>query len=131
MICFYLQKVFSGIEFYYLSELSTTVPILSCNALSKRFILPGWRFGWITIHDPKDLCKCMLDCLVHYFLLNLYQAVFFIKDIRQGLMDLSTRILGPNSLVQSAVVEKLEKTPKSYYDSIMSTVQVCLYLMFQ
>ena len=50
----YGDMVFPGKEFYYMSELSETVPILSCNALSKRFILPGWRFGWIAIHDPND-----------------------------------------------------------------------------
>ncbi|CAM6002615.1 unnamed protein product, partial [Sphagnum balticum] len=43
----YGDMVFPGNEFYYMSELSKNVPILSCNALSKRFILPGWRFGWI------------------------------------------------------------------------------------
>lgn len=50
-------KVFPGQEFYYMAQLSDSVPILSCNALSKRFILPGWRFGWIAIHDPKDHLK--------------------------------------------------------------------------
>jgi tyrosine aminotransferase len=49
--------VFSKREFFYLSELTDTVPIISCNALSKRFILPGWRFGWIAIYDPKNFLK--------------------------------------------------------------------------
>ena len=47
-------QVFPGEKFYYMSELSSTVPILSCNSLSKRFILPGWRFGWVAIHDPMN-----------------------------------------------------------------------------
>ncbi len=45
-------------------------------------------------------------------------------------MDLSTRILGPSSLVQTAIVEILEKTPKSYYDNIMNTVQVGSFILF-
>lgn len=53
----YGDMVFPGYEFYYMAELSDEVPILSCNALSKRFILPGWRFGWIAIHDPKNHLK--------------------------------------------------------------------------
>ena len=53
----YGDMVFSNREFFYLSELTDTVPIISCNALSKRFILPGWRFGWIAIHDPKNFLK--------------------------------------------------------------------------
>ena len=50
----YGDMVFPGNDFYYMAELSDNVPILSCNAISKRFILPGWRFGWIAIHDPKN-----------------------------------------------------------------------------
>ena len=39
-------------------------------------------------------------------------------------MDLTTRILGPSSLVQSVVGELLEKTPQSYFDRTMEIVQV-------
>jgi len=38
-------------------------------------------------------------------------------------MDLTTRILGPNSLIQAAVPEILANTPSSYFDNIMSIVQ--------
>jgi tyrosine aminotransferase len=93
----YGEMVFPGQEFFYMSELSESVPILSCNALSKRFILPGWRFGWIAIHDPKN----------------------HLHKVRQGFNDLTTRILGPNSLVQAALPEILAKTDQSYYDLVM------------
>lgn len=94
----YGDMVFPGEEFYYVSELTQTVPVLSCNALSKRFMLPGWRFGWIAIHDPKD----------------------HIKNVRLGFNDLTTRILGPNSLVQGALPYILENTPQSYFDDVMN-----------
>ncbi len=61
-----LFKVFPGEEFYYVSELTQTVPVLSCNALSKRFMLPGWRFGWIAIHDPKDHIKSIHILLIYF-----------------------------------------------------------------
>lgn len=98
----YGDMVFPGNEFYYMSELSKTVPILSCNALSKRFILPGWRFGWIAIHDP-------INCL---------------QRIRAGFNDLTTRILGPNSLVQGAIPYILENTSQAYYDNVMQILSV-------
>jgi tyrosine aminotransferase len=53
----YGEMAFPGKEFFYMAELSPTVPIISCNSLSKRFILPGWRFGWLALHDPKDHLK--------------------------------------------------------------------------
>lgn len=70
----YGDMVFPGNEFYYLSELSRTVPILSCNALSKRFILPGWRFGWIAIHDPIN---CMQSNLTLPFIYRVFFFSFF------------------------------------------------------
>lgn len=62
----YGDMVFPGNEFYYMSELSQHVPILSCNALSKRFILPGWRFGWIAIHDPKNYLASNFDKIISW-----------------------------------------------------------------
>ena len=98
----YGDMVFPGNEFTYMSELSDNVPILSCNALSKRFILPGWRFGWIAIHDPKN----------------------YLKEIRLGFNDLTTRILGPNSLVQAALPDILENTQQEYFDQVMQIISV-------
>lgn len=94
----YGDMAFPGNECYYMSELSDVVPILSCNALSKRFMLPGWRFGWIAIHDPKN----------------------HLMNIRSGFNDLTTRILGPNSLVQGALPQILANTPQSYYEDVMN-----------
>lgn len=41
-----------------------------------------------------------------------------------GFNDLTTRILGPNSLVQGAVPEILATTPQSYYDNVMQLLAV-------
>ncbi|RNA25415.1 Tyrosine aminotransferase [Brachionus plicatilis] len=105
----YGDMVFPGNEFYYMSELTQRVPILSCNALSKRFILPGWRFGWIAIHDPKN----------------------YLARVRAGFNDLTTRILGPNSLAQAAVVEILEKTPQSYFDGVMQILSINAEIVYE
>ena len=47
-----------------------------------------------------------------------------IQAVRLGFNDLTTRILGPNSLVQGAVPELLENTPQSYFDGIMEYLSV-------
>lgn len=31
------------------------MPILSCGGLAKRWLVPGWRMGWILIHDRRDI----------------------------------------------------------------------------
>ena len=48
--------------------------------------------------------------------------------MRTGLNDLTTRILGPNSLVQGALPEILENTPQSYFDGVMEILAVTFAL---
>lgn len=98
----YEHFVFPGQEFYAVSSLSKKVPVLSCGGLTKRFLVPGWRMGWIVIHD-RD---------------NLFQ------DVRKGLANLSARILGANTLVQGALPAILKNTPPAFYDDLVSTLYV-------
>lgn len=44
-------QVFSDSKFEPLATLSSNVPILSCGGLAKRWLVPGWRLGWI---DPFE-----------------------------------------------------------------------------
>ena len=38
-----------------IASLTTTVPVLSCGGLTKRFLVPGWRMGWIVIYDRNNV----------------------------------------------------------------------------
>ncbi|XP_015112413.1 tyrosine aminotransferase [Diachasma alloeum] len=94
----YEHMVFPGRTYYSLASLSTEVPILSCSGLTKRFLVPGWRMGWIIIHDRQSI----LD-----------------KEIRKGLQCLSQRIIGSNTIVQGALPKILKNTPQRFYDDII------------
>ena len=48
-------QVFKGQEYHSLGYLSEKVPILSCSSLSKRYLVPGWRCGWLAIYDKQGL----------------------------------------------------------------------------
>ncbi|PVD20648.1 hypothetical protein C0Q70_18806 [Pomacea canaliculata] len=50
----YEHFVFEGYQYHSLASLSQEVPILSCGGLTKRFLVPGWRLGWIVIYDVND-----------------------------------------------------------------------------
>jgi len=82
-----------------LASLSSDVPVLSCGGLAKRWLVPGWRMGWILIHDRNDI---------------------FGSEIRQGLVKLSQRILGACSIVQGALEGILNNTPQSFYNNTLS-----------
>ena len=53
----YAGLVFSGSKFYSIASLSQNVPVLSCGGMGKKYLVPGWRVGWILIHDKNDILK--------------------------------------------------------------------------
>ncbi|PIO32536.1 hypothetical protein AB205_0192350 [Aquarana catesbeiana] len=98
----YGDMVFEYGAFKALAPLSTNVPILSCGGLAKRWLVPGWRMGWILIHDRKDI---------------------FGKEIREGLVRLSQRILGPCTIVQGALDHIINRTPQHFYDNTINFIK--------
>ncbi|XP_029009970.1 tyrosine aminotransferase [Betta splendens] len=95
----YSDMVFPGCSCPSIASLSSDVPILSCGGLAKRWLVPGWRMGWILIHDRNDVLG---------------------SEIRQGLVKLSQRILGACTIVQGALENILNNTPQSFYSKTIS-----------
>uniref|UniRef100_A0A8D0BKE6 Tyrosine aminotransferase n=1 Tax=Salvator merianae TaxID=96440 RepID=A0A8D0BKE6_SALMN len=95
----YAEMVFEDCRYESLAKLSTSVPILSCGGLAKRWLVPGWRMGWILIHDRRDI---------------------FGKEIRDGLLRLSQRILGPCTVVQGALARILHRTSPEFYHNTLN-----------
>ncbi|KAJ0029483.1 hypothetical protein NQD34_004480 [Periophthalmus magnuspinnatus] len=95
----YSDMVFPGCSSPSMASLSSDVPILACGGLAKRWLVPGWRLGWILIHDRNDI---------------------FGTEIRQGLVKLSQRILGACTIVQGALESIFNNTPQSFYRSTIS-----------
>ncbi|OMH80712.1 Tyrosine aminotransferase [Zancudomyces culisetae] len=84
----YRDIVFSGEEFYPFYSLTNSVPVLTTGGLAKQFLVPGWRLGWVVVHDPLGN----------------------FEKVKRGLMALSNLILGPNSLIQGAIPKILNPT---------------------
>ncbi|KND01992.1 tyrosine aminotransferase [Spizellomyces punctatus DAOM BR117] len=96
----YADMAFTGHEFLPISTLTTTVPILTTGGLAKKYLVPGWRVGWVLVHDRNGA----------------------LEQIRKGLINLSQLILGPNSLVQAALPDILQ-APKSFYEQTMEQLE--------
>jgi len=97
----YENMVFGGKPFISFASLSENVPIIHVGGLAKQFMIPGWRLGWIVLHDRHGQ----------------------LEHVRTGLMDLSTLTLGPTSLVQYIVPELLENTHGEYYMSVLKQLE--------
>lgn len=109
----YDHFVFEGQEYQSVASLTKDVPVLSCGGLTKRFLVPGWRMGWIAICDRGNVLE---------------------KEVRKGLHSLSQRIIGTNTLVQGALPTILSTTPKAFFADtiahIQANAQLC-YAMFK
>ncbi|KAI8907200.1 pyridoxal phosphate-dependent transferase [Gorgonomyces haynaldii] len=96
----YADMVFEGFHFYPLATLTKKVPILTCGGLAKKFLVPGWRVGWVMIHDRENQ----------------------FEQVRKGLVSLSQLTLGANSLIQSAIPEMLQVDP-SFHEQNMKQLE--------
>ncbi|RKP27179.1 tyrosine aminotransferase [Syncephalis pseudoplumigaleata] len=89
----YCDLVFSGHTFHPMATLTTSVPILAVGGLAKKYLVPGWRLGWILIHDRHQR----------------------LQEIRTALNSLSQLIIGANTVVQMALPKILADTPPSFH----------------
>jgi tyrosine aminotransferase len=99
----YFDMVFpsSGKQFYSFGAESEDVPVIVVGGIAKRFLAPGWRLGWIQIHDRNNL----------------------LKEVKEGMYRLTQLILGPNTLVQGILPEILHNTPTEFFDSTMRQLE--------
>jgi len=96
----YGDVVFKGHTFYPIAALTDVVPVLAVGGISKVYLAPGWRVGWVVVYDRNNL----------------------LREVRSGLLKLSQVILGANTLCQSIIEEALFNTPQSYYDNLINTL---------
>lgn len=80
----YEDMVFSPNVFHPLATIRPAIPMITCGGLAKRFLVPGWRLGWILLHDPTS-------------------GGHALEQIRGALVDLAGLILGANSLIQASL----------------------------
>ncbi|KAJ4836041.1 hypothetical protein Tsubulata_030238 [Turnera subulata] len=53
----YGHMAFGSTPFVPMGVFGSVVPVLTLGSLSKRWIVPGWRMGWLVTNDPTDLLR--------------------------------------------------------------------------
>jgi len=96
----YGDLVYGGAVFHPMASLSPKVPIISVDGIAKRYLVPGWRLGWAIIHNRYGV----------------------LDEVKQGMVALSQKIVGPNSLIQGALPKILKDTPQEFFDNIRNVV---------
>lgn len=78
-----------------------SVPVITTSGLSKQFLVPGWRLGWVVFHD------------------NRWGSL---EGVRAGAHGLVSRQNGPSHLQQSAIPGLLAPPPPTAQNSSNSSV---------
>ncbi|XP_028392037.1 tyrosine aminotransferase-like [Dendronephthya gigantea] len=95
--------------FYSMGKLTKTVPVLTVGGIGKRFLVPGWRLGWVIVHDRNKI---------------------FGEEVRAGLRRLSQRVLGPCCPLQAALPVILSECQPEFFQktlTLMKTISGIFY----
>ncbi|KAF8117463.1 hypothetical protein N665_0010s0040 [Sinapis alba] len=87
-------SVFGSNPFVPMGKFSSIVPVVTLGSISKGWSVPGWRTGWIALHD--------LD--------GVFKSKNVLTSIKQFL-DLNSK---PPTVIQAAIPTILEKTDKEF-----------------
>ncbi|KAG6418497.1 hypothetical protein SASPL_120701 [Salvia splendens] len=79
---------------------ASIAPIITLGSLSKKWIVPGWRIGWLVLNE--------LDGIL---------TKHGIVDTIKGFFNISS---DPVTFIQAALPEILLKTPTEFYDKIVN-----------
>ncbi|CAN8273568.1 unnamed protein product, partial [Cochlearia groenlandica] len=91
----YSQTIFGENPFVPMGQFSSIVPVITLGGISKGWIVPGWRIGWIALNDPQGILK----------------STGVVQSIQQNL-DITP---DPTTLIQHALPEILEKSNKEMF----------------
>ncbi|XP_048127034.1 probable aminotransferase TAT2 [Rhodamnia argentea] len=95
----YGHLAFGDTPFVPMGVFGSIAPVLTLGSISKRWIVPGWRLGWLVINDPNGFLK---DTGV-------------LKSLK-GFLDISS---DPPTFIQGAVPHILEKTNDDFFSKVI------------
>ncbi|XP_020245167.1 probable aminotransferase TAT2 [Asparagus officinalis] len=95
----YDHVTFGSNPFVPMGAFGEIAPVITLGSISKRWVVPGWRLGWLVINDPKDFLKQTK-----------------IAESIESFLDITT---DPATLIQGAVPHILKSTKDDFFNKII------------
>ncbi|XP_022738226.1 probable aminotransferase TAT2 isoform X2 [Durio zibethinus] len=99
----YGHLAFGSTPFVPMGVFGSIVPVLTLGSISKRWIVPGWRLGWLVTSDPNGI----------------FQKSGIVESIT-GYLNIST---DPATFIQGAVPQILENTKDDFFSKMIVTLR--------
>ncbi|CDP15859.1 unnamed protein product [Coffea canephora] len=99
----YYHLAFGKNPFVPMGVFGSIAPVITVGSISKRWIVPGWRIGWLVTNDPNGILK------------------------KHGVVDSIIAFLNissdPATIVQGAIIQVLEKTKEEFFLKIVNLLR--------
>ncbi|EOX99490.1 Tyrosine transaminase family protein, putative [Theobroma cacao] len=99
----YGHLTFGSTPFVPMAVFGSIVPVLTLGSISKRWIVPGWRLGWLVTSDPNGILRKL-----------------GIVDSITGYLNITAN---PATFIQGAVPHILENTKDDFFSKIIVTLR--------
>ncbi|KAL8197730.1 hypothetical protein R6Q57_024264 [Mikania cordata] len=99
----YDHLAFGKKPFVPMGTFGSITPVVTLGSISKRWIVPGWRLGWLAINDPNGILKehGIVDCIM-------------------GHLSISC---DPSTIIQGAIPDILGKTKSDFFLKIINIIK--------
>ncbi|XP_009610449.1 probable aminotransferase TAT2 [Nicotiana tomentosiformis] len=99
----YDHLTFGSKPFVPMGIFGSIAPVITLGSISKRWIVPGWRLGWLVTNDPNGILK-----------------EYGVIDSIMGYLNL---ISDPATLIQGAIPMILQKTKDDFFSKIVNILR--------
>ncbi|CAL4980761.1 unnamed protein product [Urochloa decumbens] len=105
----YAHLTFGKRKFVPMGMFGAVAPVFTLGSISKRWVVPGWRLGWIVTNDPSGV----------------FQRTKVVDSIKSYL-DISS---DPPTFIQGAIPKLLENTKEDFFNKtvkiLRETADIC------
>ncbi|KAG9447814.1 hypothetical protein H6P81_013942 [Aristolochia fimbriata] len=100
----YGHLAFGTNPFVPMGTFGSVVPVVTLGSISKRWLVPGWRMGWLVTSDPKGILKK--------------------TKIVDSIMSLLNITSDPATFIQGALPQILENTNEDFFSKTIETLKI-------
>ncbi|KAK9052124.1 hypothetical protein SSX86_028752 [Deinandra increscens subsp. villosa] len=99
----YAHIVFGENPYVPMGVFGSITPVITLGSISKRWLVPGWRIGWLVTHDPDGILKehGIIKSIQQYFHVSTY----------------------PPAFIQGAIPDILAKTNDEFFSRILNLIK--------